>query len=379
MLFNKGQFIELAKNRCLNQYHNGVQCNHCQNHCPTRAIVLYENQVYLDKDLCIGCGLCLSDCPTQVFHSKQWDEPSIIEEVIQQGGENTEFFCGRHSAPYKDPAHGSQGAVQIPACLSMVSKGAWYELGLHTHIELHLDQCKECPMAKTLSRLEYNVSVADEWLEACGHTLEFSAIEQSEEKKKKRLRAVETGVKVTSRRDWILSLVGRNHRKMEVTESKDFDDKLDQKREGNLSPNWQKRLEEVYPQHSKEGSPAAYWPTIRINNRCINCGMCAEFCPAKTLQIVTKGRTCTHHFTSGLCLDCRICQLFCPMEAISRDREKVEKPFETEVIYNASLMNCQRCGKAMFVDSTHLCYWCNEETSIADSFKENCRKLFLKM
>lgn len=382
MIFDEGYTIKIAENRCLNQRHEAVECNHCSENCPSDAIILCNKHVLLDKKECSGCGLCLSDCPTQVFQAEQWDETSIIRDVEEEGWKVTEFFCGEHTTPFKKEKNRGRGAVQIPACLSVISRGAWYELGLKTEIELHMEQCDECTIKKTLPRLEYDISMASEWLEASGHTVKISTISQSSTGKTKRsLRAIETGLKVSSRRDLFLSFFGKGKQVLEniPNRGKSFSNKLDADTKESLIADWQKRLAKVYSQNMIEGSPPAYWPSIKKSKDCINCSMCSAVCPAKTLQIIVNNGTCGHYFTSGLCLDCRICQLFCPREAISRDREKVEKPFEVKTIFTARVITCKRCNSFTFENSEHLCYWCKEEAAIDNDLLKSCRNLFLKM
>lgn len=199
-------------------------------------------------------------------------------------------------------------------------------------------------MSETVARLEYNVSMAAEWLEASGHQPSFSYIHQgSQGKNKNSLLAIETGLKVTSRRDLFISLI---HKGQQLTGqllngTNTFPRELDKKMRNSCLPDWQRRFGEVFQKNVKSSSNPAYWPTIKINDQCVNCGMCSHYCPSGTLQITVKDGVCNHYFTSGLCLDCRICQLFCPREAISRDREKVEKPFEAVSIYNNLTKNCE--------------------------------------
>ena len=43
-----------------------IPCNPCEQACPQHAITIGEpitNCPYLDEDKCIGCGLCVSQCP----------------------------------------------------------------------------------------------------------------------------------------------------------------------------------------------------------------------------------------------------------------------------------------------------------------------------
>ena len=146
MLFKNGNYMEVNTIRCLNQLHQDVECQHCVKNCPGEALVLMNHEIYLIQDNCLGCGLCFSDCPTQVFTSKQWDETTIVADVKEQGAKETQIFCGNHSTPYLAKGEKHKGAIQIPTCLSSISKGAWYEIGLLTEAELRLDECENCPI-----------------------------------------------------------------------------------------------------------------------------------------------------------------------------------------------------------------------------------------
>lgn len=384
MIFSRGSYIEIEEKRCLNLIHQGVACSHCLGHCPADAIIYSNGHIYLNKDKCSGCGLCFSDCPTEVFRSKQWDESTIICDIEDEGWKITEFFCDRHTKPYKMDKHKERGALQLPACLSAVSKGAWYEAGLKSEIEIHLDQCKDCPMAQTIPRLEYNVGIAAEWLEASGQSPSFSYIRQSAQGKTiKRLLAVETGLKITSRRDLFVSLINKGQQLAgkAAGASNAFPEEHDKKMRNSCLPGWQRRFGEVFQQNSrgKDSLNPAYWPSIKVNERCVNCGMCSRFCPSGTLQTTVKENTCNHYFTSGFCLDCRICQLFCSREAISRDREKSERPFEVQNIYSNPTTTCRACGCTTAHPGKDLCYWCEQAAASDQELKSSFQKIFSRM
>ncbi|MEA5025598.1 MAG: 4Fe-4S dicluster domain-containing protein [Desulfitobacterium hafniense] len=237
-------------------------------------------------------------------------------------------------------------------------------------------------MKDSLTRLKYFISVASEWLEASGRPAEISAITQNTAGKTKReLKALETGLKVTSRRDFFLALVGKGKPRSERTpeRTQSFTNTLSNEREDSLLADWQKRLAEAYPENMIEayGQPA-YWPTIKKSKDCANCGMCSAVCPTKTLQIVVNEGSSSHYFTSGLCIDCRVCQLFCPREGISRDREKVERPFEPTLLLSGSVNSCERCNSVTIANTNRLCFWCSEEVKTDHDFMNACRKLFLK-
>jgi Pyruvate/2-oxoacid:ferredoxin oxidoreductase delta subunit len=373
MIFDKGYTIRVAEERCLNQRHNRVECDHCVKNCPAGAILILKNHVAIDKDICTSCGLCLSDCPTEVFYSNQWDETTISKEVDLQGWKTTEFFCAEHAEVHQKDEGREKGSVRLPACLSSISRGAWFELGLKTEIDLHIEQCDGCPMEKTVPQLAYNVSTAAEWLVASGHTSRINFVNWCENDPSKKCReVVNAGLKVTSRRDLFLSLI--RHAK-QATKGAEVDT-VRTLNEDRL-PRWRKRFAKVYQDNAIEGSPAAYWPTIKVNDDCVNCGMCSLFCPSKTLQITRENGIARHSFTSGTCLDCRICKMVCSVGAISRDREKVEKPFETITLSTVPVSECKRCGDTTTKNVDGLCYWCRQEDAIEADLKNTYRNMFL--
>ncbi len=382
MLFSKGNYVQIDTIRCLNQQHHGVECQHCVKHCPGDALILLNNEIYLLEDKCLGCGLCFSDCPTQVFTSTQWDETTIVAGVKEQGAKETQFFCGNHSTPYLSKEEKHKGAIQIPTCLSSISKGAWYEIGLLTEVELRLDQCEECPMLNSLERMNFAIETAMEWLNASGHTSEFSYMETAEKaKRKKKFQAASCGLKVTSRRDLFLSLLGRGNESApsDTTENQGRSNsasELKKKHKINVMPDWQRRLEESYKNHFQEGGTSAYWPSIKMSTDCVNCGMCARYCPTQALQISVEGRECTHSFVSGHCLDCRVCMLACPTQSIIRDRLADEEPFDVKNIYKIPVAECKRCETHTLVNEKNLCYWCEKEPLQEDLLSDVRKKLF---
>lgn len=379
MLFTKGAYVQVDTNRCLNQHHNGVECSHCVSHCPGQALILSNHQIYLIQDQCLGCGLCFADCPTQVFSSTQWDETTIRTEVEEQGAEVTQFFCGHHPNPYLCKEDKEKGAVQIPTCLSSISRGMWYDLGFLTAVELRLDECQDCPMKACMDRMRFSVETAIEWLTASGHTPDFSLIYTAEKaKKKKKLQAITSGLKVTSRRDLFLSLMGRKETTELKKQAKVSGDcsEMKKREKRNLLPDWLKHLEESYSKNNQEGGSPAYWPTIQMSSECVNCGMCGRYCPTQALQIKVEGKECIHTFTSGHCLDCRICMLSCPTKSIFRDRQPIANPYEEQSIFKAPVGNCKICGAETITSNEDLCYWCKEEPSEADLLSDVRKRLF---
>lgn len=375
MLFDKGFTIRVAEERCLNRRQNRVECDHCVKNCPAGAILILKGHVAIDKDICLSCGVCLSDCPTGVFYSNQWDETTVSNEVDKHGWKTTGFFCSEHTDPSANDRDIEKGAVRLPACLGSITRGAWFELGLKTEIELYVDECNGCPMSRAYSCLEYNVVTAAEWLEASGHKARINFVNQCKNDSSSKCREiVMAGLKLTSRRELFLSLI--KHARRATRDVREDELPMQEK---SLLPAWRKRFAEIYQDIAIEGAPPAFWPTIAVDEGCVNCGICAFFCPTGALGIDDEGGTAVHHFISGYCLDCRICEMICPVSSIHREREQVEEPFKTRTISMEPIIICTRCGDTTTENDRLLCHWCQQEDAIEEDLKITYRNIFLKI
>ncbi len=379
MLFSGGAFIKVDEARCLNYLHNGVGCLHCTSLCPGGALTVIEDKIFLEREQCLGCGVCFSNCPTEVFASAQWEETAIISEVKQQSAKTTQFFCAYHDEPYLSKNDKDKGAIQITACLAAVSKGAWYEIGLLTEVELRLEKCNECPMQKCTERLKYSLDTASEWLMATGHTPKFSLIHVPEEiQRRKKLKAVSSGMKVTSRRDLFLSLFNQGKEMIrKVRETGSAGHRNGKDTEKPLLPGWQLRLEKVYTDNDRGGENPAWWPSILKKLTCVNCGLCTKNCPSGALGYQEREGTVYHTFNSGRCLDCRICELFCPANSIVRGRGPNPRPFQTEMIYETKVKRCRKCGHQTVKNKEQLCYWCKHEAKEEDMIADVKNQLLM--
>jgi ferredoxin len=301
----------------------------------------------------------------------EWDERAVIEEIRSRAWMVTEFFCAGHPSPYKAAKDRERGAVRLPGCLGALTPGAWYAAGLCTAVELHTENCAECQVTNGLTRLRFKADTAAEWLVACGQTVRFSMLRESRQGKvRKRWKAVESGYMVTSRRDLFLSLLGKKEgpRLERGTESG-----AQPARRKRLSA-WQRHLAADYRGPAGPESAPAFWPVLRLEAECINCGLCSDFCPSGALSAEVQGGECRRFFTGGFCLDCRLCELFCPKEAVRRERAPVAEPFRTVPVYTAKAVYCRRCTRLTFDEADGLCFWCRESDAIEAELTSACRR-----
>lgn len=378
MILQQGSSIKMAKNKCLNELHSGASCYHCVQHCPGKSLMTYENQIYQDPGSCLGCGLCLADCPTGAFTSTLWDEKAISKDLKEMPEDTVRIFCGYHDKFGMSAEDKRKGLLVVPGCLSMVSRGGWYEMGSLKKLELRLDKCENCLMRDSLDRLKIAVETANEWLIACGSPERFSYINKQEGNlKEKKLKVDPSGIPVTSRRDFFVNLINRGRLSQPSMKSANDDSVQDQEKKYNCA-DWQLRLGELYSSQNNAEGHFAYWPDIKVESECVNCGMCAKYCPSKALRKVDGEDRSQRYFTSGYCLDCRICMLSCPKQCISRDRVPNANPFDTKLVFETNTCKCLRCGADTVENPEHLCYWCRSEAKEQDMITSVLNKLSIK-
>jgi len=66
---------------------NCVQCRKCIETCPVRAIKYDENEIIIQQELCIGCGLCAAKCGKSAIKLKlQTPLQGTIKDYFNNGG-----------------------------------------------------------------------------------------------------------------------------------------------------------------------------------------------------------------------------------------------------------------------------------------------------
>lgn len=81
----------------------------------------------------------------------------------------------------------------------------------------------------------------------------------------------------------------------------------------------QKPVTRLYPEQVFE-FPAAYRGLHSLDHdRCIGCGICAQYCPNNCIEIIREGKLFPQ-IDVGHCMFCGICLEVCPEEALSWSR-----------------------------------------------------------
>lgn len=377
MILDNARFIDLHPDRCLNQRHFQAACDHCVTICPAGAIKQDHGQLAIISEECTGCGLCLQECPAEVFVTRKWDESFVFDALPDSGVTKAELFCDNHS---RSDADENSHSIQVPVCLGAMSRGIWFQLGMKCEILVRLDQCQECPMASAEARINNAVEYANEWLQACGYEANIICLEKVNHTIKKTHRsAVRAGERRMSRRNFFLTFY-KTAIKTVSSSSPDMSVHSDVEKKRKVPPyipKWMRNLAQAYPRDVPVTGVQAYWPHIEVNRACGVCDACTDYCPTGALTSVVTEDCYRKYFIPGLCLDCRICMETCPRHAITRSQQAVLLPFEKQKVFESPIERCSRCGGAT-LSRNHkgLCYWCAGEPQLDHLLHEVRRFLF---
>lgn len=385
--------IRLYPDRCLNLRHHKADCNYCVSSCPSKALSIKDRTILRDESVCVGCGLCLSACPMEVFTSRAWSERHVLESVSESSEHAVELLCARHPEAVADSVR--PGVLTLSVCLAALSPGVLFGAGLAKHVNLRVDACPDCPLAHSLVQIENAASLAGSWLSAVGRegyvSLSDAPVlrvdEQQMRKKRGREKAVSKADKAKySRRDFLTGFARDGSSLFAAFLGIEPEDAAGQAigDEAPHSPRrphlhrWREALSKAYPRVPEASGAPALWPDLTVSDACTGCGVCDQFCPDEALRSRVRGSHLTRTFTPGLCADCALCALSCPDGAITRGYAECAQPFEPRVLLDVSVGRCSRCNAPTMSPETTLCHWCASEPSMDVMLDEVKRRLLFR-
>jgi len=368
--------VALYTERCLNYIHNQAGCNLCDTVCPTDAIYLYNQQVRFDPENCIGCGGCQSVCPTEVFtpHKKWVNAISYILDELNNA--HVELMCSQHQGTPLQPPKGA--VAKLDACLVILSPVAWLELGMACNARIRLDACQNCEIAPAvLPYIRDSIDLANEWLRAIGKQGNLVPVVETEDavSSASPRRIIEVGTRRVSRRGFFRSLINPVFAGQPEPSSATAPPARRPEKRTLYLPTKLQRFEDLYREKLPSVESVLEWPDVSIDETCVVCGACTDYCPTGALAAHTRDEQFTISFTPSKCITCEVCVLACVTRALALTKTEQSEPFQPRNIYSHPIVTCVKCGHPSIETDSRLCYWCLEEPPITAIFEDAKRWL----
>jgi ferredoxin len=315
--------FSLRADRCLNGWHQDVNCSRCADGCPVAAITLHEGNVSV-SNACVNCGVCLRVCPTELFVEASPPEVFVLQQITHPHDDVWELACplaqnenettsGR--SEQKKKAFLSQlpeaNRLIVPRCLGALGASHLLQIADRGTGQVWLNDaaCAACPITHARQQMVRSVDEANGWLAAFGRPpaifltsrdmLEDAPLPQMK-------RAVRVDVP-HPRRGFFRKMLGLEG-KTAVSPS--------------YTPHDRQRLLPILASFTP---PPAQIPlqglgvtNVEVDEQlCSACGLCARSCPTAALRFLTDEEVFGLSFTASSCVDCGICAMICPETAVS--------------------------------------------------------------
>jgi ferredoxin len=139
--------VSVFPERCVAVRNKNASCKVCQELCPSDAILLSNNQLAVDAQLCMGCRLCSTACPTAAFEPGSPSDAELLGTVLamlRETGKMPIFSCHMLLQQHSD-APAAQGLIGLP-CLGSLSENVLLPLAQSTSEPLILARadCTGC-------------------------------------------------------------------------------------------------------------------------------------------------------------------------------------------------------------------------------------------
>ncbi|MBZ9753302.1 4Fe-4S dicluster domain-containing protein [Deinococcus sp. HMF7620] len=291
--------------RCLLERQAVGGCDACHATCPHGAISLgmVGQSVQIDPAKCTGCGLCVQVCPSGALEYNL--EPALQSVKDQQAPDrratpDASLTCSRSGAG--GPSLPCLGRV-TPALLS--AAGAW-----GTPLTLLHGDCGECPVGApdVPARLERVLDEAQRLREPTGQPAQVSIRAAQPE---------DAGRSLTVSRRGAFGALFRAG-KQQVAQS--IPDQplpfIDWSVPEDRTPQeWVWRARSLKPAPPEDA--AILWPAPLVDEKCIDCPVCANVCPTNAITRDLQPDGGVHLLLNlSACTGCMACLHSCPPQAI---------------------------------------------------------------
>ncbi len=333
----KTPLFKFNKLKCLRNDYFHNSCNFCINICSENALALVRGKLNLFTDKCSNCGGCVGICPSEALSLESFDEIDFSlnnkEELLT---------CQKN----------------IP-CLAIFDEHHLIYMALkNRELSCDLSKCKDCEVnknSKIQTQIENIIKNSNRFLK----DLEI-----------KKEILIKTDIEINKRRylfSKFLDKANLNSDEKEVIKD-NYLKRVPLKREL-----LNRALEEII-EDLKVTKVENYSFLIDkiIENSCINCNECVEFCPSDALFKDTGGSTIL--FQLSKCVNCNICNEICKYKSIKNISEVDLVDFvlnRAKVLIAHDIKTCTECRMPFSYKGGELiCSRCAEfKDDFSDIFK----------
>lgn len=339
--------VTVHRERCVSVRDRNVRCQKCADACTSGALSRTEDGIACDPNLCIGCGTCVTACPTSAIEVAAPDDSELtrmLKQSIRATKGHPIVACAVSCDAARACADGSsfdEGAVCEVPCLGRVDESLLVGAAAYGCFDVTLvkHHCAVCPHAPGERMCAEVVESARHLLDAFGSDMPVRVDDvmpacafSSEAPSAHRAKAAGG----FSRRDAMRSAgVGAAQVAAGVAQE-EIGEVLGEApavhepvlakvgANGTLPHFTPERRIRLYNYLKHVGEPCADEIRSRVigavtidTSACTSCRMCTVFCPTGALfKVDEKGAWGVAH-RSAACVQCRSCEQLCPAQAIT--------------------------------------------------------------
>lgn len=375
---------------CLNVCHKDVGCSRCIDVCPVNAIEFHGTRPRLEADVCISCGQCAAQCPTDALRRVDVVDVRLCQTAAQRPGQPLALACPL--LPTSSPSTPAPVAATIRyrRCLAALDIAELLTLCEEGNRPIWLDDrhCASCPIGHGRNVLKRQADTINSLLTVCARPKQlFFVTTVGDEAKPRPL--IDGMQPKLSRRELFGALRRRvESRVVDVTSTSETkDDELSTQRQALLKrvPDSRRRLLSGLLKMRAKASATltADLPFVMVHinsEKCSGCTLCATFCPTGALSFVSDESSSPQdsdsfrlEFTPGRCINCDICNLACPDDAVGYHKPAAGYLLHTlasHTVMMGQMGTCAQCGTPTAVTTNNgkpvHCYICRRSTNLND-------------